>query len=792
MGEIPRYPPFHEGLPAATPQQLLATQDRLIRQIRHEIALSQKDYDRMIPPLLESFAAFVHLTPASKSHHHRGAGGMLRHGLEVALIATRKFHARIIDGHETGERRKVLEPRWRLAVFVAGLTHDIGKSAYDLSVTDIDGRKTWDVYTQSLYEFLCENKLDRYYVGWRKNREHKVHEKFSHLLTMRVVPSAVFSWLNEGDPKIISAIHETISGARPKGSARVMYDLVMEADQLSVSQDIKGQRVADGDESLAVPVPKYLLDAIARLIDSDKWKPNKPGQPLWVTNKGVFIDWKKAVPDIVRLLDRDGARGIPKSKNSIAESLADYDVIKTHNTEAGDESYYVIIAPDALEKGGTLERITAVEINGLEILFDGPHPTPVPAYVGEIAIAAREEAIAQEKAKAKGERKKENVIFREKMVEKGVELPVIAEDDNDQIERAPETSSVERHSDNRAADSDTNAIAEKTEESSEKEGIATIVQKTVRTITAESTQNSSSSSEPVDDSWLDNYGEMGNILRDCFIPDANSKAFMHNGNLLLPYPDGMDRYGDAKGHKLSQIQSLLYFDPMNPNKAVHKLSVNGRKLSVLMIKGDLAQALYALATQEAPDDLVLPDETSRKSPTKVRVKPKSEPNPPAHQADNEGARIEEVAKPSEHPSSDTNTAKPGKRRSPLKTKPVKKVSNSSSKKTPARKKVAKDTPPSMASKNRTAPAINAGEAAITQLFQKYNEIQPAIETVADDAGVWANQIQLIEWFKTDGQSSLSHSALMLGLMRSAPSVKDINKETFVFIPFERDHQNVEP
>jgi conjugal transfer pilus assembly protein TraI len=31
-------------------------------------------------------AAFVHLLPASQAHHHRGAGGMLRHSLEVALF----------------------------------------------------------------------------------------------------------------------------------------------------------------------------------------------------------------------------------------------------------------------------------------------------------------------------------------------------------------------------------------------------------------------------------------------------------------------------------------------------------------------------------------------------------------------------------------------------------------------------------------------------------------------------------------------------------------------------------
>src|SRR5690554_167682 len=224
MGDIPRYPPFTEGLPAATPDELLATQESLIRQLKHELALSPAEEKRLVYPLLHSYASFVHLLPASKAHHHRGAGGMLRHGLEVALWAARGFHGKIVDGHESGERRKVLEPRWRLAVAVAGLCHDIGKTAYDVVVTDATGKKTWDVYDSLLAEWIEAERLDRYFINWRSGREHKVHERFGHLLTMRVIPREVLSYLNEADPKIIAVMHETIAGQIPKGSAKVVYE----------------------------------------------------------------------------------------------------------------------------------------------------------------------------------------------------------------------------------------------------------------------------------------------------------------------------------------------------------------------------------------------------------------------------------------------------------------------------------------------------------------------------------------------------------------------------------------
>ncbi|KAA3419555.1 TraI domain-containing protein, partial [Streptococcus pneumoniae] len=37
-------------------------------------------------------ARFAHLLPASQSHHHRGAGGLLRHSLEVGLWALPAIH----------------------------------------------------------------------------------------------------------------------------------------------------------------------------------------------------------------------------------------------------------------------------------------------------------------------------------------------------------------------------------------------------------------------------------------------------------------------------------------------------------------------------------------------------------------------------------------------------------------------------------------------------------------------------------------------------------------------------
>ncbi|MCU0970380.1 MAG: TraI domain-containing protein, partial [Gammaproteobacteria bacterium] len=79
--ELPRYPPFLKGLPAAPPERLLATQTELVARLQDGLAFTDARFTTLVRPVIARYAAFVHLLPASEAHHHRGAGGLLRHGL---------------------------------------------------------------------------------------------------------------------------------------------------------------------------------------------------------------------------------------------------------------------------------------------------------------------------------------------------------------------------------------------------------------------------------------------------------------------------------------------------------------------------------------------------------------------------------------------------------------------------------------------------------------------------------------------------------------------------------------
>ena len=162
--EIPRYPPFAKGLPAASVDRILASQSELLEALRHTLALSDRDYRAILVPVIARYAAFTHLLPASEAHHHLGAGGLFRHGLEVAHCAALAGEGILFGLGGSPRERKVQEPRWRLAVGLGGLLHDIGKPVSDLSVVDRAGTSQWNSYLESLTDLAGQNGIDRYFL----------------------------------------------------------------------------------------------------------------------------------------------------------------------------------------------------------------------------------------------------------------------------------------------------------------------------------------------------------------------------------------------------------------------------------------------------------------------------------------------------------------------------------------------------------------------------------------------------------------------------------------------------
>jgi conjugal transfer pilus assembly protein TraI len=365
--DIPRYPPFAKGLPAASVERILATQPELVDAIRHTLALPHEEFQAVVMPVVERYAAFTHLLPASEAHHHRGAGGLFRHGLEVGYWATMASEGVLFGAGSTPLERKGQEPRWRLAVCLAGLLHDIGKPVSDLSILDREGKTRWNPYLENLTDWAEANGVDRYFLRWRDKR-HQRHEQFSVLVTERVLTPECLTYLTQTGPEIMQAMLEAIAGV---DRSAMFHALVIEADRKSVERDLKANHLPV-DSSLGVPVEKYLLDAMRRLIGNGQWSANLRGARLWRFDEGLHVVWKAGVQDICELLAKDKISGIPRDPDTLADILIERGLAIPRRTQDGRHYRYWRMAPAELDVALYMLRLSSPEL-----IYNGEPPVVV-------------------------------------------------------------------------------------------------------------------------------------------------------------------------------------------------------------------------------------------------------------------------------------------------------------------------------------------------------------------------------------------------------------------------------
>lgn len=377
--DVPRYPPFVKGLPVSSTDEVLVTQAELIERIRMALGLNIAEFEALLLPVLRNYAAFVHLLPASEAHHHRGQGGLLRHGLEAAFGAAQASDGVIFSIQGTPKEKRDTEPRWRLASTLAGLLHDAGKPFSDVTVSDGKGR-AWDPNSDSLVDWALSNNIDRYFLRWRDNR-HKRHEAFSLLTLDKMIPTETRKYISDSNtrPEIMGALLEAFSGVRTDGP---VTKLMIFADRDSVQRDLKTNKLNVDEFAYGVPVERYVFDAIRRLVSSGKWKVNEPGAKVWRLHQGVFIAWR-SLGDMYDLISKDKIPGIPKDPDTLADILIERDFAIENKVKEGDQEAtyrYWEVQPE-----GIPTKIFMLRFNSHELIFTSEPPPPVSGVItGEV------------------------------------------------------------------------------------------------------------------------------------------------------------------------------------------------------------------------------------------------------------------------------------------------------------------------------------------------------------------------------------------------------------------------
>lgn len=384
LQRIPRYPPFMEGLPVYAPAELLATQHELTGGIHNLIADAELLATHYNPAMLR-LAAFVHLLPASQAHHHRGAGGMLRHSLEVGLWALQQTEGKLIRGVTTPQQRRVIEPRWRLAVFLAGVCHDLGKVVTDLTVTDRANAQRWRPYHQGVYDWALSHDIENYFLHWQEGRERH-HTNVSSTLIDAVIAKESFDWISDGSTDVVIWLTESLN-SNP-GQTNQIHDYVVRADQLSVERDLKTMGVAMAGYEIGVPVERYLTDIMRRLVREGVWRINEPSARVWNIDGMTYLVWPMAGEEIARRTNDEDIPGLPKTPDGILDMMVERGIACMRE---GDGDPYFYIAPDVLtEKIPTL-KLKSIRLRDQALISTMPIAPVAGRVIGSAEAAGSSE-----------------------------------------------------------------------------------------------------------------------------------------------------------------------------------------------------------------------------------------------------------------------------------------------------------------------------------------------------------------------------------------------------------------
>ncbi|MDD4927645.1 MAG: MobH family relaxase [Gallionella sp.] len=373
LRNIPRYPPFMEGLPVHAPWVLLTTQKELTGGIQQLIA-NQELLETHYNPAMLRLATLVQLLPASQAHHHRGAGGMLRHSLEVGLWSLQQTEGKLIRGVVTPQQRRVIEPRWRLTVFLAGLCHDLGKVVTDLTVTDRENSQKWRPYNQSLYDWAISHGIENYFLHWQEGRGKK-HTHVSSTLIDAVISKETLDWISDGSTDALIWLTESLNNN--PGSSNQIHNFVVRADQLSVERDLKSMGAAMAGYEIGVPIERYLTDIMRRLVQEGIWRINEPSARVWNIEGITYLVWPMAGEEIARRTRDEDIPGLPKTPDGILDMMIEREIAFLREAE-GDPFFY--IAPDVITEKIPDMRLKAIRLRDQALISS----MPIPPISGQI------------------------------------------------------------------------------------------------------------------------------------------------------------------------------------------------------------------------------------------------------------------------------------------------------------------------------------------------------------------------------------------------------------------------
>ncbi|MBX3605793.1 MAG: TraI domain-containing protein [Piscinibacter sp.] len=359
------YPSADPGFVCSAVGDILAEHDKLLARIRLCSGVDQEAFARDALALIEAYASYVHLLPATPDNYFRQPGGLLQLGLEVAFYALQGTDAHIFSGQSTITTRRQLEPRWRHATFIGGLCCELHRALASLIVVDAVGNE-WPAYLTPLATWLAERRVERYFVRWRAQPPEA--RSLGLFALPHVVQPAVLQNLSAGNAVIVPHLLASVGGLPMYREPNVLDSLVRRSLALVIDRNLKASADRYGSPQFGSHLERYLVDALRRLASAEPaWMPNREKSRVWYGTDGLFLLWPQCAADAQALLEADQLPGIPKSVDTVLDLLLAAGVAEPRDSS---QNTWLIQPPGA--KG----PLDAIKLTSAAILWSGPGASP--------------------------------------------------------------------------------------------------------------------------------------------------------------------------------------------------------------------------------------------------------------------------------------------------------------------------------------------------------------------------------------------------------------------------------
>lgn len=330
--------PMHKILPILSYTQLCdqLKLDPHQLELRTLFGMDEGLFSSLVLEPLRNYAEIVQLAPASEAHHHSGPGGLLKHTLDVLVLALKKRRGYQLPLGGSINDIQFQKHLWTYAIFAGCLLHDIGKLAANIRLIGIredQSEFTWtpqsgpwtnftsEEYYKALLKQDKKRKISKtlgYRIEFRKTPYH-YHDRLS-LTHWHLLSHYGRTWLFEAS-HIMQELTAWLWGDRFESGT--IGEIVEYADRESTAKNL--QLPSEARFSNTIPAIERYVKLIRHWIEGNSIKLNANGGMGWVDTHGnLYLLCRSLAEKLIQECNSQGLRNLPQDPVRI------YDILQEH------------------------------------------------------------------------------------------------------------------------------------------------------------------------------------------------------------------------------------------------------------------------------------------------------------------------------------------------------------------------------------------------------------------------------------------------------------------------------